>query len=67
MTPERVILLVEDNHPWSYRDRLESHRLGANSYVRNPVDFAEFERAAGQLGLYWLNLNEPPPAIARTR
>jgi two-component system response regulator len=35
--------------------------LGANSYVRKPVDFDEFVRAAGQLGLYWILLNEPPP------
>jgi two-component system response regulator len=49
------------------RDRLEGYLLGANSYVRKPVDFAEFGRAVGQLGLYWLILNEPPPVIARTR
>jgi two-component system response regulator len=45
------------------RDRLEGYRLGANSYVRKPVDFAEFARAVIQLGLYWLVLNEPPPAV----
>lgn len=38
-----------------------SYALGANSYVRKPVDFAEFRRAAAQLGLYWLTLNESPP------
>jgi len=43
------------------RDLVESYRLGANSYVRKPVDFAEFVEAARQLGLYWLVLNEPPP------
>ena len=43
-------------------DRLKGYTLGANSYVRNPVDFDEFVRAAGQLGLYWLLLNESPPA-----
>ncbi len=42
-------------------DRLRGYRLGANSYVRKPVDFDEFIRATGQLGLYWLLLNEPPP------
>jgi two-component system response regulator len=43
------------------RDRIESYGLGANSYVRKPVDFGEFLDAAQQLGLYWLVLNEPPP------
>jgi CheY-like chemotaxis protein len=43
------------------RDRLEGYRLGANSYVRKPVDFAEFLQAVVQLGLYWLVLNEQPP------
>lgn len=43
------------------RDLVESYRLGANSYVRKPVDFDEFVEAARQLGLYWLLLNEPPP------
>ncbi len=42
-------------------DRLRGYRLGANSYVRKPVDFDEFIKATGQLGLYWLLLNEPPP------
>jgi two-component system response regulator len=42
-------------------DRFEGYRLGANSYVRKPVDFAQFLAAVGQLGLYWLVLNEPPP------
>lgn len=45
-------------------DRLKGYALGANSYVRKPVDFDEFVRAAGQLGLYWLLLNESPP-VAR--
>jgi two-component system response regulator len=44
------------------RDVLEGYRLGANSYVRKPVDFAEFAQAVIQLGLYWLVLNERPPA-----
>jgi CheY-like chemotaxis protein len=43
------------------RDRLEGYRLGANSYVRKPVDFKEFVEAVAQLGLYWLVLNEDPP------
>lgn len=43
------------------QDRLNGYRLGANSYVRKPVDFIQFSEAVGQLGLYWLVLNEPPP------
>lgn len=43
------------------RDLVESYRFGANSYVRKPVDFDEFHRAAQQLSMYWLMLNEPPP------
>jgi two-component system response regulator len=45
------------------RDRLEGYRLGANSYVRKPVDFKEFVDAVTQLGLYWLVLNVPPPLV----
>lgn len=43
------------------RDRIESYRLGSNSYVRKPVDFGQFAEAVRQLGLYWLLLNQPPP------
>ncbi len=42
-------------------DRLQSYALGANSYVRKPVDFGQFISAVKQLGLYWLVWNEPPP------
>ena len=43
------------------RDIVEGYSLGANSYVRKPVDFTQFAEAVRQLGLYWLVLNEPPP------
>jgi len=43
------------------KDRLEGYTSGANSYVRKPIDFAEFAEAIRQLGLYWLILNEGPP------
>ncbi|MGD9082316.1 MAG: response regulator [Desulfobacterales bacterium] len=43
------------------RDLTESYSLGANSYIRKPVSFAQFTEAIRQLGLYWLVLNESPP------
>lgn len=42
-------------------DLINGYRLGANSYIRKPVDFNQFVDAVGQLGLYWLVLNEPAP------
>lgn len=43
------------------RDLIESYRLGANSYIRKPVDFGQFAAAVKQISLYWLELNECPP------
>lgn len=43
------------------RDIVESYSLGANSYVRKPVDFDQFTNAVRQLGLYWALINEPLP------
>jgi two-component system, response regulator len=43
------------------QDILQGYNLGANSYLRKPVDFMKFISAIDQLGLYWLVLNEPPP------
>jgi CheY-like chemotaxis protein len=42
------------------KDLVESYKLGANSYVRKPVDFNQFVEAVRQLGLYWMVLNEAP-------
>ena len=43
-------------------DVVRSYSLGANAYVRKPIDFVDFAAAARTLGLFWLLLNEPPPA-----
>jgi two-component system, response regulator len=53
-----VVILTSSNEE---RDRIQGYDLGANSYVRKPVDFSQFIDAARQLGLYWLVTNEPPP------
>jgi len=51
-----VILTSSDEE----RDRLESYEIGCNSFVRKPVDFAEFAETVARLGVYWLATNEPP-------
>lgn len=44
------------------QDLIQGYSLGANSYIRKPVDFTQFSEAIRQLGLYWLVLNETPPS-----
>jgi two-component system response regulator len=56
-----VILTSSDEE----RDVIDGYSLGANSYVRKPVDFVEFTQAAKQLGLYWLLINRTPPTPRR--
>lgn len=51
-----VILTSSDEE----RDRLQSYENGANSFVRKPLDFAEFAETVARLGVYWLATNEPP-------
>ena len=43
------------------KDKINGYKLGANSYVRKPIDFNQFSEAMKLLGLYWLVWNEPPP------
>ena len=42
------------------KDIVESYKLGVNSYVVKPINFDSFSKAIGELGLYWLVLNQPP-------
>ncbi len=44
------------------QDIIRGYSLGANSYIRKPVDFAQFSEAVRHLGLYWLVMNEAPPS-----
>jgi two-component system response regulator len=46
------------------QDLISSYSLGANSYVRKPVDFTEFQEAVKILGIYWLMMNQAPPERA---
>ena len=49
------------------QDIINGYRLGANSYIRKPVDFNQFMEAIRQLGLYWLVLNESAPSQQELR
>jgi CheY-like chemotaxis protein len=52
-----VVILTSSNEE---RDRMEGYKLGANSYVVKPVDFADFARAVTEIGCYWVLTNSPP-------
>jgi two-component system, response regulator len=58
-----VVILTSSNED---KDRLAAYQRHANSFVRKPVDYDQFVAAAKELGLYWLVLNEPPPAAGDT-
>ena len=58
----RLLPVVVLTNSKEERDMIESYSLGANSYVRKPVSFSEFSAAVAQLGVYWLALNQVPPA-----
>jgi two-component system response regulator len=54
-----VVVLTSSNEE---KDIQSSYDLGANSFVRKPVDFTQFIEVARQLGQYWLVINESPPS-----
>ncbi|PZV13039.1 MAG: two-component system response regulator [Leptolyngbya sp.] len=55
-----VVMLTSSSED---RDIIESYSLGANSYVRKPVNIDEFTEAVCQLGLYWVLISELPPTL----
>ena len=56
-----VVILTSSLHE---RDRLQTYKTGANSYIVKPVDFEKFVDAAGVIGKYWTRMNYPPPWVA---
>jgi two-component system, response regulator len=53
-----VVILTSSSEE---RDLIEGYRLGANSYIQKPVDFAQFQATIRELGYYWLVVNQAPP------
>jgi CheY-like chemotaxis protein len=54
-----IVILTSSAEP---KDLLTCYTLGANSYVRKPIDFQQFTHALHQIGSYWLQTNQAPPA-----
>jgi two-component system response regulator len=57
-----VVILTSSRE---HSDIVRSYGLGANGYIRKPVDFAQFTETMRQISIYWLRINEPPPAGGR--
>ena len=62
--PTKLLPVVILTSSKEEHDLISGYSLGANSYIRKPVDFTQFVESVRQLGLYWLVLNEAPPKTA---
>jgi two-component system, response regulator len=60
----RAIPIVVLTSSREERDVVESYRVGVNAYIQKPVEFDSFRHAVKQLGLFWLLINQSPPAKA---
>ena len=58
LVPVVILTSSKEEH-----DLISGYKHGANSYIRKPVDFTQFQEAVRHIGLYWLLINEPPPHI----
>ena len=56
-----IVVMTSSNQQ---RDMVESYKFGVNSYIQKPINFSDFQSIMGQLGYYWLAINQPPPAGA---
>jgi len=56
-----VVVMTSSNQQ---RDMVESYKFGVNSYIQKPINFTDFQEIMGQLGYYWLAINQCPPPAA---